>query len=151
MHRCEYGQIDAALGNWLSGFSWDTWVTGTTYPGTPETTTERHLRRFLRWLTQRAQRRIAWAYVVQRSPGGIWHIHALVWTQAALSPKQVAETWRFGRPQAEAYDPRRGASHYLARDTGSGRWWWDVSSHMPPATEPTPHGHYLMKGPLPHG
>ena len=128
--------IAQAFGDHVASFDWDTWITGT--PASPMYSpgaVERHFKRkFIRRLEQVAQRRVDWVSVIERSPGGVFHIHAVLAGTADTAIDRVQKCWTLGIVEAERYDPTRGAAWYLSKQYGQPSEHWerfDLSYHMP--------------------
>jgi hypothetical protein len=129
--------IAKAFGDHVASYDWNHWMTGT--PASPTYSPgalERHFKRkFVRRVEQRTERRVEWVSVVERSPGGVFHVHAVIAGTATLDVDHVRDCWTLGRVDVERYDPTRGAAWYLSKQYGEVSEHWerfDLSRYMPP-------------------
>ena len=125
-------KTEAELGDWLTRFAWDHWATLTTPIGVSKDQTLRWRATNVRWLEQRAQQRVDAFWKLERSPGGMWHVHTLLYGTGRIAASEIEATWKFGRAQADLYRHDLGAAHYLARGTAGEFIDWDAPRRMPP-------------------
>jgi len=52
---------------------------------------------------------------MERSPGGVFHLHALIASTETLSEGAVRSAWRLGVADARVYDANRRAAWYLSK------------------------------------
>ena len=138
-----------ALGEWFSGdFIWHHFVTLTFAPRqreenwlvrrsrrgrqeSSETGAHNELRRWIRRLEKCAQRGVGWVAALERGAAGRLHFHVLTAHTQHLTSRALVKAWHCGRADASPYDPTKGASYYLAKDTDSARV--DFSFDIAPA------------------
>ena len=125
-----------SFGDYVADFRWCHWFTGT--PASLNCSPHR-LKAFfegvfVRRLEHGAQQRVCWIHSIERSPGGIFHVHAVMSGTDRLVTSYIAKRWSFGRADVDLYDPTRGAAWYLAKYYGDDRAHWeqfDCSWRMP--------------------
>jgi hypothetical protein len=120
----------------LRQFVWTHWVTLTpTNPYCSPLALWREFRNvFIRRLAHAARHAIPWVAALERSPGGVFHIHALIGGTEGLLDADVKELWTMGRSDAHRYDRNRGAARYLAKTLYLPDETWaryDCSREMP--------------------
>lgn len=125
------------LGAFIAEFVWHHWVTLTPSDPScsPEKLTTAFETRFIRRLEGRAQRGVRWVRGTELSPGGILHIHAVLYGTGSLADTDVGKCWDLGRCQIERYDEARGGAFYLCKDYGTPNTFWeriDLSRKLPP-------------------
>ena len=126
-----------SLGDYLAGYEWDHWVTLTpSRPSCgPNPLAATFERRFIRKLERAAQHHLCWARALERSPAGIFHVHALLAGTRNIREAYITSAWDLGKADVERYDPQQGAAWYLAKTYGQPSEYWerfDCSRHMPP-------------------
>lgn len=100
---------------YLDRYSWDAFASLTfAQPRSPDGA-RRQFERWIRRVEQRVQDRVDWFLVVESSPAGVVHVHALCGARSRPDAREFQEAWTFGRAEVEAYDPGRGARFYLSR------------------------------------
>lgn len=122
------------VGDWLREYEWNHWLTLTVRGRWPQ---ERLLRafkdEFVRYVAKAAQGPVRFAYVIEGGAlGDQPHLHALLHGIEHLDAKRLWSAWRHGRARVDAYDARRGATHYLAKEIGGSVLDYGVSERMPP-------------------
>lgn len=71
--------------------------------------------RFIRKLERAAQNPVRWVRGLERSPGGVLHIHALLSGTTNLDDAYVEAAWELGKAQARQYDPARRGAWYVVK------------------------------------
>ncbi|MDB4912583.1 MAG: hypothetical protein JWM95_227 [Gemmatimonadetes bacterium] len=125
------------LGEHFASFNWAHVCTLTpkVHDCTPRSLAREFERGFIRRLERSAQRRVCWVRALERSPGGIFHLHALVAGTQCLQEKAIERKWKLGLAHVRRYDRTRGAAWYIVKSYGDERATWEsleVSRHMPP-------------------
>jgi len=105
-------------GTWLSRFQWDHFVTFTFDHQPSAASAKRQFARWLSRLEQRTQRELSWFCVIERSPAGLVHVHALVGGTAGLSLAVLRALWR-GHSAVRRYDSRKAGAYYVTKCVGS--------------------------------
>jgi hypothetical protein len=108
---------------WLRDCDWSHWAT-LTYRKTPTPRScRRHAERFFKRTGG-----IAWWCTERGAIGGRAHNHALLVLPVDVSPAACWDWWveKHGRAQVEAYDPKKGAAHYVAKYITKAPDDWDL-------------------------
>jgi hypothetical protein len=123
-----------AWGQYLAQFDWSVVATLTSRPGTSRQQVVREFLRMIQCIGR--QTAVRWVYVVETSPGGINHIHALLWFGANVPIKSLDSHWRLGHKSLRRYKPHLGAAFYLPKSLGRGLPDdYDISAELPPVLE----------------
>jgi hypothetical protein len=129
-------QAADAWGQHLHQYDWSHFVTLT--PRFPDYSAERLVRGFrdgfIRRLAHVIQGPIPWFYALERSPAGVFHLHALLARAERASIAQVRAAWQLGFTDAGIYDPPRRGAWYVTKTLGlppAGFERWDASSRLP--------------------
>ena len=128
--------ITPTMGAYLHQFAWSHWVTLTPrFPDChPRRLVEAFKDRFIRKLAKAAQHPVTWFYVMERSQGRVYHLHALLGGTETLSAERVRQSWELGISQVARYSPFGGASRYLVKTLWQPDEQWehfDLSRRMP--------------------
>jgi hypothetical protein len=122
MGRSELTDVHAVRemwGKWLAELHpWSHFLTLTFASETSPDLAIRHFRRWLRWVEQRAQCRVAWFYVVERGGAPVVHLHVLIAGTSRLAPRALREAWKHGRAQAAIYAAGGRAASYVTKTLG---------------------------------
>ena len=125
------------MGDWLSRFNWDWFVTLTFRDEPSDYGAWNRAYAWLRWLERSLRRRVG-AYIVveyHRYRAGpnymVPHVHLLV---TGVAGSQRTSVWertfqRYGRARILPYDPKLGASYYVAKYVAKeafSRGEWDI-------------------------
>jgi len=129
-------EVVSAWGQYLNSFAWAHAATLTprfvdTPPGKLEASFHN---KFIRALALAAQRPVPWFYVMERSNGGVLHMHALLANTEALTIAEMRRAWPLGISQIKRYSAVRAGAWYAAKSLGlsNDRWErWDLSRRMP--------------------
>lgn len=131
-----------AWGNYLNRFKWEHWCTLT-----PRFTdcSSRALRRafidqFVRRLARVAGQRINWFYAMERSLGGVLHLHSFLAGTSCLQIDRIRGAWSMGFSDVHVFDPLRRAPYYSTKLMGVDDLnceVWDHSRRMPPLRQQT--------------
>lgn len=100
------------------------------YATSPDLARREFLEGFVRRLEQRAQKRVEWYYVIETSPGGVVHLHALLGQTDHLPTVGMRQAWKKGITSIQRYDPSRGAARYVTKAIASGTVDYDVSPYL---------------------
>ena len=125
------------LGDDLAGYNWNHWQTLTPrWINCSPDALWRGFRRYVRNLERAAQQRVCWVATVERSPAGIFHVHALTAGTGRLTDDYLARRWKLGRADVERFDPKRGGAWYTVKlyaATAADDEWlaYDLSRHLP--------------------
>src|SRR5688572_19206775 len=103
-------------GAYLAQFDWTFAVTLTSRPGTSRQRLVREFRRTIHRLERECD--VRWAYAIETSPGGINHMHALLWLDEPMPPSCLDQHWRLGHKSVRRYKPLLGAAFYLPKEFG---------------------------------
>lgn len=118
------------MGQWLSTFAWDLFVTLTLKVYfTPKQ---------LEWLfvnfLSKLNKDIAYFWAIERHRNrGVPHLHALIGNIRDIDQRLDLEIWaeRYGRCQVENYNPQKGANFYVVKYISTPRLIaWDVSDSL---------------------
>jgi len=123
------GQAIQALGDWLHRFPWEMVGTGTfNIPVNDEIRAKRNFTIFANDLKKVAVDLEYFVAVERFSIGEECHIHCLLMGVSHLKYHDVWEIWfkRYGRALFEKYDPKQGASWYIAKYVTKAVNDWDV-------------------------
>jgi hypothetical protein len=128
-------QAALALAQWMRSYDWHHYVTLTTARfHSRDALCVAFKSGYVRRLAREAQRRIGWWFVLEDSADGRPHVHALLWGTDVLAECQLHRAWPAGRCHVVAYDPSRGAAHYMVKT-----FWreldWDCSRILPPLVD----------------
>ena len=115
------------LGDWLSSFDWDFWATLTTRKELTLPSARRAVMGFNKFLERAGYTRIFFA-IEQFDLKEGYHLHALLKLPDVLSYRNIIETWqhvtgnkkkhkgkKWNAINLQKYNPKLGASHYLAK------------------------------------
>lgn len=134
-------QIDASgislrrcWGRFLSGYSWDHYVTLTVdSPRTSETLKGMFRRGFARNLDRDAQCKVSFFLAIEGESLGFAHVHALIGGTKDVPVATIQRHWKFGYTSVRTYNPRRGAAHYVVKEFGRpSSTWEDYDLELPP-------------------
>jgi hypothetical protein len=134
----------AAYGNHVRDYAWDHWATMTPrFEARPYFLWKEFNNGFVRRLGWHAKQSVTWYAALERSPAGIYHIHALLAGTGALTCATVAAAWKLGRTDVDEYDPALGAPWYMTKTVHRPDEDWsraDMSRREPPrrTEEPGP-------------
>lgn len=134
------GAADAAVvqawGEHLHSFRWAHFATLT--PEFPDTSAEKlelHFRdHFIRNLARATQRPVPWFYAMERSGGGVLHLHALLANTERLTVAELRQSWALGFTVIKRYSSKRAAAWYAAKSlhlANDGWERWDISRRVP--------------------
>lgn len=127
----------------LRRYEWDHWATLTPrFAECSARALEAEFVKLERRLAFCAMHRILWIYMMERSPGGVLHIHVLLYGTASLTPEEIRRQWKLRATHAEVFVPERGGAQYLAKDLHLDNDVWDTfrCSTRLPAERMTTHG-----------
>jgi hypothetical protein len=136
--------LTAAWGNHIHSFLWDHWVTLTSrFNAGPIVLATEFRNGYIRRLGWHAKQPITWYATFERSPAGIFHIHALIAGTDELTCATVAGAWKLGRTDVDKYDGARAASWYMSKTVHLADEYWpraEMSRREPPrrSKEPGP-------------
>lgn len=133
----DHRRLTQAWAEHAGSFEWDHWMTLTPrfFDCAASALVDEFKARFIRTVALLAQRPIPWLYACERSPGGVFHLHALVSGTAHLTGSEMRHAWRLGISHVERYDGQRGAAAYLTKtlNLAPTDWErWDFSKRTPP-------------------
>lgn len=104
-------------GDFLSMYDWSHWVTVT--PPYHEFTARELWAEFehgyIRRLAFENRARVTWFAACELSPGGVYHIHALLGGASTLQIDIVAGAWTRGRVSAAVYNPSQRGAWYAGK------------------------------------
>jgi hypothetical protein len=128
--------VVSAWGEHLQSFRWAHF--GTLTPEFPDTSAgklESHFRNhFIRNLARAARRPVPWFYAMERSEGGVLHMHTLLANTEALTIVEMRQCWTLGFTEITRYSARGAAAWYAAKTldrSNDERERWDVSRRVP--------------------
>lgn len=122
---------------WVASHEWDHF-TGLTYDrAVSRETAIAGFRRWIRWLEQRAERRVCWCYALERHLSGQFHLHCLLYTSGALSCRAAQEAWDNGYSHLAAFRSELGGPEYVLKTVGTPDAEYDFSKHFPPLRVPS--------------
>jgi hypothetical protein len=140
--RSVAGQLDgggvvSAWGHHLNSFRWAHFATLTPeFPDVAAAKLELHFRdHFVRNLARAAICPVPWFYAMERSEGGVLHMHALLANTEALTVAELRKCWKLGFTAVERYSCEGFAARYAAKTLHlpNGEWErWNVSTRIPP-------------------
>ena len=134
----EQQRLVNALGDFLSEFHWQWFVTATFKYQVSEEFAKRVMKE---WLTQVSPNAYAWIAPEQGALGGSIHCHALAGgivngsrdgfglRLRALAIKNAKRQWQRGDIQIETYDRRRGAAWYVSKWPDAGEPFGNLQRH----------------------
>ena len=118
---------------WLDGYRWQYWVTGTFRPEMGIDSTDKARKCFDRYLKdvggKKQTRTVDYFMAVEWNKGKEFtHIHSLI---NGIRGKDTREMWsrwfnRYGRAVIETYEPGKGANHYLTKYCLKELCDWDI-------------------------
>jgi len=111
-------------GHWLSGFSWNHFVTLTFGSRADLHYALRQFARWIRDLERRARQPVLWGVAPERTTADTVHLHVLLSGTGALHRDCIERSWQPGFARSTGYDDRLGASHYLAK--GISDYWCEI-------------------------
>lgn len=128
-------KLARAWANYLGDYAWTHFITHTFES---EVTVEGAKRTFQGWvrrIVRYSRGRVPWFAMVERSPGGLVHVHSFVHVRA-LGPVALQEAWFAGRCQALVYDAKLGARFYITKYIACGCGdHYDLSGNWIPIVE----------------
>lgn len=134
--------VVAAWGEYLHGFNWSHFATLTAeFPSTPGRLELHFNNHFIRNLARAARRPVPWFYAMERSAGGILHMHALLANTEALSLCELRRWWSLGFTAIQSYASEEGAAFYVAKslDQPNVKWErWNISRRILPLLKQSP-------------
>ena len=119
-----------AMGNWLRCRAWEHFLTLTTVGRISSGGLLRHFRtHYVRRLASVARQGVAWFAVVERTPGGQLHLHALTAGTAAVTETELERHWVLGIGEAQSYSADRRGPEYITKTLGciEAHDCWDLS------------------------
>lgn len=129
-------QVAEAWGEDLHQYEWSHFAVLT--PRFPDCSADRLVREFrnvfIRRLAHSAQGSIPWFYSVERSAGGIFHLHALLARTEQATIAHIRAAWRLGISDVSIYDTSRQGAWYVTKTLGlpwAGFERWDASRRLP--------------------
>lgn len=132
--------FSGAFGNYLASYEWDHFFTLTTeQPMSPDALGKALRQRFVRCLTRKAGRPLAWFFAAEGRASGHHHLHGLIYGTSLLTIRAIELSWPLGYTRILKYDPSRGAARYVVKDLKARHDDWDVSRRLPPKRMAGPH------------
>lgn len=133
----EDAAVVSAWGEHLHSFRWAHFATLTpTFPDISAAKLERQFHNhFIRNLARAIGRPVPWFYAMERSSGGVLHVHALLANTEALPVAELRRHWTLGFTEIERYSFTGAAAWYAVKELRrSNESWerWDVSPRLPP-------------------
>lgn len=129
-------EVVTAWGEHLASFEWAHMATLT--PRFPDTRPERLARdyqqKFIRNVARAVGRSVPWFYAMERSRGGVFHLHALLGNTESLDVRELRREWEGGISKITRYSSTGAAAWYVAKtlDRPNDRWErWDASRRTP--------------------
>lgn len=125
--------IRNALSEWVGGYEWEYWFTGTFKPSQARKdtiNTKIAFKTFLQKLSDENDiKQINYFMAVERFKSGYdTHVHALLSGIGYLPYKTIGQTWRslYGRETVEGYERDKGANYYLTKYVTKELCDWDL-------------------------
>lgn len=146
--------LNAALGDFLSGYPWSHFLTLTFKPlprtgkkgdtltwgrftrrdtaaGVSDAYAMRAWRGYLRDVSKLADVPLFWFFGIEHGEKrGRLHVHALTGNTERLPVQLLREQWRNGFTRILSYDPSRGAAHYVSKYVTKQLAEWDISGDV---------------------
>lgn len=117
-----------AYANLLSRYQF-TWFTTLTFKGSPNTYKAiNHFRRFIKWIQRTEGVNIGYYVGLEFSRRGQPHFHSLMGNLERVRRDKWWKWWftRYGACRILPYDPKLGASHYVAKYVTKRLAWYEV-------------------------
>lgn len=128
MHRPARHPLHEALGTFLETYQWSHFHTLTFRRESGEEYARREWQRYLRQVQLSAGVPLQWFYGIEHGERfGRVHVHALTGNTERVPRTCLQDIWRAGFSRILDYEPRRGASHYLAKYVTKEMSEWDIS------------------------
>lgn len=118
-------RVSEAMALWLAGQTWEFFVTPTFLYPRSGAASRRAAQGFIDRISRSAGPDFSWYWVAERSPTGLWHLHALLECAGTLTVGEVAACWREdrgrrGRIDVRRFNPALGGCHYVTKSIGLG-------------------------------